>query len=393
MLTIGRRWPTKKPNGDYQAHCDYCGAMWRRSQLRIDGAGLLACPDEGPGADSVTLDKINAANATRYRSKSSSRGGTYAERAYDFTTSSIHDLNNTWIDFGSQYSQERIGTLCYLGNDVVAAGTSGGGLILRSDDAGETWVSLGNQASETLVGPSISLGNGIGLMGTYPHGHVLRTTDYGATWVDLGAGPVIQITDFADLGNGVVYYTAPGGRVYRSSDWGATWPDFIMLGASESIYSVLYIGDKISLIGSGATSGKIFRIDDNGFTWSDLGQQAKESSILALGRFSDGTIIAGTYPNGKILRSTNDGISWKDLGRQYGQAYIRSIHVLDSDTALAGTGQNGLILYTRDRGLTWKPFASQFGETFIYSFANVGDIVMAGTAPRGKILRNADIGL
>ena len=59
-LTIGRKWPLSAPRADYPCYCDYCGAKWRRSQLRRDGAGLLVCPDEGDGADTVTLDRMNA---------------------------------------------------------------------------------------------------------------------------------------------------------------------------------------------------------------------------------------------------------------------------------------------------------------------------------------------
>ena len=47
--------------------CDYCGVLWRRSQLRRDGAGHLVCPDEGDGRDSVTLDKLNASHAQAQR--------------------------------------------------------------------------------------------------------------------------------------------------------------------------------------------------------------------------------------------------------------------------------------------------------------------------------------
>ncbi len=43
--------------------CDYCGVLWPRSRLRRDGAGLLSCPDEGDGRDSVTLSRLNAAGA------------------------------------------------------------------------------------------------------------------------------------------------------------------------------------------------------------------------------------------------------------------------------------------------------------------------------------------
>lgn len=65
MRTIGKHWPSDAPRGDYQEMCDYCGVMWRRSQLRKDGAGRLVCPDEGSGLDATTLNKLNAAARRR----------------------------------------------------------------------------------------------------------------------------------------------------------------------------------------------------------------------------------------------------------------------------------------------------------------------------------------
>lgn len=59
--TIGKHWPKSAEFCDYTAKCDYCDVVWRRSQLRRDGAGFLACPDEGDGLDRVTLDQMNEA--------------------------------------------------------------------------------------------------------------------------------------------------------------------------------------------------------------------------------------------------------------------------------------------------------------------------------------------
>jgi len=39
--------------------------LYYRSQLRRDAAGLLACPDELPGLDSVTLSEGNAELASQ----------------------------------------------------------------------------------------------------------------------------------------------------------------------------------------------------------------------------------------------------------------------------------------------------------------------------------------
>lgn len=43
--------------GDFRALCDYCGAAYMRSELVRDEAGLLVCPGEGEGLDSVALDR------------------------------------------------------------------------------------------------------------------------------------------------------------------------------------------------------------------------------------------------------------------------------------------------------------------------------------------------
>jgi hypothetical protein len=47
--------------------CDYCGVMWRRSQLHRNQAGRLACPDDIKGEDEVALTEANAMSAGRER--------------------------------------------------------------------------------------------------------------------------------------------------------------------------------------------------------------------------------------------------------------------------------------------------------------------------------------
>jgi hypothetical protein len=92
--TIGKRWPRSAPRGDIQSMCDYCGVMWRRSQLRRDGAGLLVCPDEGDGRDSVTLDRLNAMGARRAPRNFNPDAGQYVSEA-DQSSQVYH---NTGLD-------------------------------------------------------------------------------------------------------------------------------------------------------------------------------------------------------------------------------------------------------------------------------------------------------
>jgi len=63
MRTIGRHWPSSAPLWDVQSICDYCGVVWRKSQLRRDGAHLLAYRYCSTGGDIVTLSQENAQRA------------------------------------------------------------------------------------------------------------------------------------------------------------------------------------------------------------------------------------------------------------------------------------------------------------------------------------------
>ena len=58
--TVSKHRPNDSPRGDVTRTCGYCGVEWHRSKLRRDAAGILACPDDQPGLDAVTLSEGNA---------------------------------------------------------------------------------------------------------------------------------------------------------------------------------------------------------------------------------------------------------------------------------------------------------------------------------------------
>lgn len=85
MKTIGRHWSKKAPRGDFQAMCDYCGVQWRRSELRRDRSGMLACPDDVRGKDGVTLSEENALAAAQPRGPMAIRdGGNYDDSGQNY---------------------------------------------------------------------------------------------------------------------------------------------------------------------------------------------------------------------------------------------------------------------------------------------------------------------
>jgi len=65
-LTMPRRLPRNYPRGDFQAMCDYCGAVFYRSALVRKEGGFLACrKDCAKGRDEVTLSRLNAEHAAQ----------------------------------------------------------------------------------------------------------------------------------------------------------------------------------------------------------------------------------------------------------------------------------------------------------------------------------------
>ena len=68
METIGKKWPRRAKSSDYQAMCDYCGTMFRASQLVRKPGGALACFGPGTlndakGKDEYELSRGNAEGA------------------------------------------------------------------------------------------------------------------------------------------------------------------------------------------------------------------------------------------------------------------------------------------------------------------------------------------
>lgn len=82
MRTIGRHWPKRRLDGDFQAMCGYCGVHWRFFRMRRDRSGRLACPDDMKGRDEITLSEANA-RAAREAAKRRRRPRPYA--GYDNT--------------------------------------------------------------------------------------------------------------------------------------------------------------------------------------------------------------------------------------------------------------------------------------------------------------------
>ncbi len=64
-MTVKSKRPHNLADGAYPVSCDICGALWYSDRLTRKNDGLLYCPKDVGGADSVTLSKANAADSAR----------------------------------------------------------------------------------------------------------------------------------------------------------------------------------------------------------------------------------------------------------------------------------------------------------------------------------------
>lgn len=124
-----------------------------------------------------------------------------------------------------------------------------------------------------------------------------------------------------------------------------------------------------------------------GLNWTDLGQQNSEIQVRSIAYLGRNVVIAGT-DSGRVLRSTNLGFNWCDLGRISEEAHV--IHCIcgtENGIVLAGTGPKGKILRSLDAGQTWVSLDTIFSQNTIYVIKYLeSGVCLAGTGPDGKIL-------
>jgi len=286
------------------------------------------------------------------------------------------DDGQTWSDLGQPGStgQTSIYSLETLDNGVVLAGTHPNAKILRSTDGGTNWTDLGSPGGRNFLNSITDLGSGIVLataVGNAGGANLLRSTDYGATWSDLGSQGAGYLFDVIDVGSGIALLCQGGSPIIkRSPDYGQTWTNVKTLTGAISARSLGYLGNGVALCGTNS-NGAIWRSTDYGATWSNLGTQFAQSYMYGFCTVSNSIGLVGTAGSGLILRSTNSGASWSNLGTQYSQTAIYDIVLLASGTLLAGTTPGGRILRSVDDGLTWSDIGQQFSENTIYALTAV----------------------
>jgi ligand-binding sensor domain-containing protein len=210
---------------------------------------------------------------------------------------------------------QRVEALFISANDIVFAGSFGGGLF-RSSNGGSTWDNIGLQyyaikcINVTVLG-EIYVGTTLGLF---------RSVDNGITWKDIT--PI---------------FNTPNNSKEVSS---------ISLQENDQVY--------IGFIDWGYNQSGVFYSSDKGDTW----ENKTKISSYSMQTTREGEIYLGTQNNG-LLYSRDKGNTWSLL---YDGLTIKSVCLTNSDKIIIGQPY-GRISISDDHGKTWDLLVSDTSYT------------------------------
>ena len=240
------------------------------------------------------------------------------------------------------------------------------------------------------LGPDGNGGNNL-FAGT-SGGGVLLSTDNGTTWRSVNHGlPVATGGAIENVRSLVVSPDGAGGTnilagtdkgFYFSTNTGDSWEsrNVGMLDLYVFALAVISDGGGGSTIFAGTTSGGVFRSTDNGGSWTQVNSGLSPKSISALASTPNGTGSTNLYAQtrgGSVFLSTNSGSSWTPVST--GLTFFSSFAVIGTDLFAGGQG----VLLSTDYGTTWTSVSNGLTSTGVMALAVTGPYLFAGTQNGG----------
>lgn len=264
-------------------------------------------------------------------------------------------------------------------DDIVFAGTSGGGLYKSSDNC-NTWqaVDLGtpiNNVRAITITPDDDIYISTELIfGTSLDLAVYKSTDRGSTWIRTGIGlNAVYLTSMANS-NGYIFVGSEGYGIFRSTNEGANWQRvFGEPGTSGAHIKCLAVNSQ-GHIYAGNTLG-ILLSTDAGNNWEQMNIGISYISSISI---SPNENIFATYQSG-VIRSTNNGGNWTTVATG---SNIFSVYVAPNGSIFFPDVSNGGGSFKRstNNGASWTtvmplPATGQFGINS-YGYLSDGSIII-----------------
>jgi photosystem II stability/assembly factor-like uncharacterized protein len=227
--------------------------------------------------------------------------------------------------------------------DVVYVGTDVG--ILKTVDGGVHWRNLGGSSGAVTLAIDPVDPNVI-YAGSSPNGGVIRSDDGGATWTSgtgggFGVPPTYAVAiDPADTR--IVYAGTAGAGAWKSVDRGRTWT---RMALDTTVWALLVDRNDDRVVYAGTNGDGVWRSSDRGATWMRAGSP-EVGVVLGLAKIGD-RLYAGTATQG-VSVSTDEGATWRRTRAARGLALVLSV---DAEGSLyLGTNAEGALVLPPRRG-------------------------------------------
>ncbi len=238
--------------------------------------------------------------------------------------------------------------------------TSGGGVILKTTDAGNIWLTQFFPQAGNPPFTSVFFKDELhGWVSGGDYGGIYKTSDGGINWSFISfpnsklffekellfdPPPIPSSVFFI---NELTGFYVDGG-IYKTTDGGITWIQKSDIGGSSIYFSDINTG---WVVGEG---GSIRRSTDSGETWVD--KTSGTTANLNCVKFYNSNLGVSVGNGGTVLLSTDGGESWvtKNNGTT---SDLKSVTFVNS-TSVWTVGIDGTILSTNDLGDNWTTYNS-----------------------------------
>ncbi len=298
------------------------------------------------------------------------------------------DDGTTWIRSNFGLTNTWVYSVCIGLDDVIFAGTDGGG-VYRSLDDGATWSYVGLDGK--FVRACAVIPDGSVLVGDRDGTGVYRSVDNGDTWQPVNTGLTNGSVRRIEVSSTGYVFVGTRDGVFRSLDGGMTWIA-ANLGIRNMWVQGLATNDRGDVF-AGVLRIGVYRSSDNGDTWEQVNTGLK-GIVRALAAYGDDLVFAGS--GNRMFVSSDRGDNW--LPRSSGlptdpNPWITAIAINSKGYIFAGTLSYG-VFRSVDGGSTWTPSWGScpgFVDCSIECLAvGPNDIVFAGT--RDGAFRSLDDG-
>lgn len=265
---------------------------------------------------------------------------------------------------------------------AVGWGTSPGGVIRKTTDAGKTWsetIPVQGAFLFSVRFTSAARGYAAGYDPSGKCGLVLSTKNAGKSWKKTLLPETFGLYDIefptAKLGfvcgyDGGIFRTTNGGKSWTKLDTGAGKRVFRWMTFADTRHGFAACGTAFS------NSNHLYRTTDGGRRWKKVHDLGDGNVFTGLHALDPQTLVASAFlgSKGALLKSTDGGSTWETKYDAGGQAQGLTV----AGDIVCAVGAEGFAALSTDRGDTWNVLETGYQGTALAAAIGGDSLVAVG---------------